>query len=273
MEKLNSNLKKVNRKNILYHRDLINFNLVPYFNLKENIEFSKINSYFHKGIKRYFQNWEKELKNELSVKFNLDLENSNIIIDLTKLEAIKNQRGFLIKGTKANYIQFLLDGHRQFALTRGEAWAHYDNTKYWEKCKFSNGSFGGESYHLKIVCWLDLSLNFYNVKTDVYDVFLRQALNLNHNMEDQLTLKIVVFTENREINIYEEQFMNKHMIDSLKKKFKNSSEKLNDCKITKIDLTKYTNQKECKVSISFWHKTGLCKNGWYIDGAFLEKHN
>jgi len=257
-------------------RNLIKYNLLVYFSDLELVELLKINSNIFKIIKQYFLEWKNRLK-LIAIDYKLDLTSSKI--DNTKFEAIKNNRAYLVKETKANYIQFLDNGIRQYGLASGESWAHYHNPSYWKPVKCSNGTFGGLTHYLNDVCWLDTQLNLYNVRNGIYDVYLRQALNNSHNMnQDSLNLKILFFPyggQAEPLEIWRSTFINNEMANFIKDKKNNNTNhnliELKDCLLTRIDLSKFTDEKEGRIKIEFFHIDGWWKHGWYIDGVFIDK--
>jgi hypothetical protein len=271
MEKSNTN-----KQFLLTNKNLIKFYIYPLLENKEIIKFSKINSSFFQAFKIYVQDWQNEL-NILAAKFDLDIKNDSFK-NLNRLQAFHKGVGYKINETKSNYIQFIPDGYRHFALGIGEYWAHQDNQNYWKKTFFENNSFGNETYQLIDVCWIDPCFRLQKVKTDSYDIYIRQAIKKTSNINNSMILRLIVLDGVQEIEIYKQHFLDNNMKkDLIQELYQNSTkttpEKLVDSFLVSIDLRKFTKAGECTVLIKFFQDNGNWKSGWYIDGVFLEKHD
>lgn len=274
--------------------------ILPFLTDEEKINICSVDRAFHQNIKDHLI--EKLLK--LTQNLNLDITENDDRISKFIFNTIKNNTPFLVNKTRANYIQFQnnTNSYKYIALTTGEWWAHCDNPSYWEKKKLLNSTFGGETFYLRTVCWLDLVINFHAVKPGVYDVFLRQALESIYSMHNALSLKVLVETKDKaedkiqNTQLFQSDFMSNEMIDSLlknnkettkekfdtaklknirvmfdKKTTENENIVLQDVYITTIDLTKFSESEFVKVKIAFFHQTGWWKSGWYIDAGILQK--
>jgi hypothetical protein len=252
-------------------KNIIKFHILSFLEQEEKFISRNINSTFFKAYKEYLTDKKNEIINLItSRKIELEYPNEKVTI----IESIKNKIGYLIKNTRANYMQIFFNTFQHLALTRGEVWAHFDNPSYWNKVKLENSTFGGETFYLKNVCWLDLNINFNYVIPAKYDVYLRQGMKGKvFNLNNGLTLSIIAdyFDVNeaiiKKVELYKTNFMSDEIIKSLK------NEILVDTFITQIDIRSLPISPNdfVKVKIAFFHINGYWKSGWYIDGGILRK--
>ena len=161
---------------------------------KELLTLAKTSRDLLKATKKHFESWPENIE-KISKKYKFDLSSdiNKANLDSNIFKHIINKRAFQLSNEKSNLIQFLFDGkYRYFALANKETWAWFNDDRYWKKIKLGNSTLGIESYELLDVCWLDLNLNFQNVRPGKYKVFLRQGLREYDNMKNQCNLKIFI---------------------------------------------------------------------------------
>lgn len=276
MEKLtaSNNLQK----HLKEHKLLYEHSLFPFFKFQELLELSKVNKLFNIMIKNKMLGWKNELS-ELAKEYNLDLESFSI--DETKIKALKNKRKYLVKNTKANYIKIEMEGITYLAGLRGEIWAWYNDTRYWEFKETGESLFEGPTPYLKMVWWLDPRITVPNVKYGKYKFYLRHKIGRGCNMMLQATLKIlIVESKEYQINkpynnlICEAQFINKDMFKEMVAFAKNGTNNLINSFIIDIDLTKILNKNQSiDLVFQFFNieGTNTCKSDWWCDGVILQE--
>jgi len=290
--------KNISKASLLFskRKNLVSEYILTFLNEKEQLISARVNKNLLKATKMLIDSWPKKLE-KISQKFNIDLttEINKSNIDINIFKHIMNKRAFHISDTKSNFIQILLNGkYRYFALANGENWAWSNDTNYWKKINLTNSTLGMESYELLNVCWLDLILNFKNVKPGKYKVFLRQGLREYDSMKNSLSLKILIINNNVEHLLFETQFMDKKMRQEIYKYINTNEDKdnqieswedkyliekkteenlLTDCYVTTIEIPDFdfNENNNYLVQLRFFQTDGNWKRGWIIDGAILEK--
>lgn len=290
--------KNISKASLLFskRKSLVSECILTFLNEKEQLISAKICKSLLKATKMLIDSWPRNML-KISEKFNIDLttDSNKENIDTNIFKHIINKRAFHLSNKKSNFIQFLLCGKfRYFALAIGEQWAWYNDERYWKKIKLSNSTLGMDSYELKSVCWVDLKLNFLNVKPGKYKVFLRQGLRDYDNVKNQMKLEIVIKANdnnNMEHCLFKTDFMNEEMHKEIRSKINNDEHLfsdwedkylietkskrniLMDCYVTTIDIPELTFDEnlDFQVILKFNHSSGSWKSGWIIDGAILQK--
>ena len=267
MEKNLTNIEKF----LLSHKLLNDYLLFPLLSLRDLIEIAKVNRVMNKLVKNYFLYWKEELQ-LLAELHNLDLKSAPI--DDTKLNAIKNNRKYLVKGTKANYRKIEMNSVNYLAGAHGESWAWSEDKRYWEFKENQESMFGGITPVLNYVWWINACVSIPKVKVGKYNVILRHGLNQYYEMKNVQTLTISFDNkEKKKVEVYKTNFMTKQMLSDFSNIFQNNYGRLFNFYITTIDLKEYTDELYIDLQLLFYLTEGTCKSGWLFDGFILEEVN
>ena len=132
---------------------LISFNLLTFFEIKEVKNFGKVNIKFYNAFVRYYERACDSLIN----KYNIKIKNNYIPNDIYEQ---KDDKGHFIKLSFFNLEHYLLFSYYD--------WAWKNTNKYWEKITPKNSILNKDIYHLKSVCYIDISGNMTHIYQGKY---------------------------------------------------------------------------------------------------------
>ena len=262
MEKTN---KPKNTKNLLKHKLLLSYNLLPFLMQKEILEVGLVNKCFFEIFKIYALSWKNEFA-LLAEIYNLDYKK----IDVTRYHAVKNLTIYPFKDTPNNYLGFNEEGNS--IISSFYSGPHTDNTSYFLSNYNCNSKYKLPTLYLKYVWWFDIRIHFKRVPKGIYGLYIYHGCK---NEADLESLYFKVFAnEDSSTHFYEhENYMNEEMRNNIKEKIQNNDNSTVEYFVTVLDFTKVESDFQF---LSPYINIGnidcsYTKSKWFCSGAILKE--